>query len=51
MTNITRWTIFLIPINFTILMTTKTLKLVQSKQNTGLIIPMYIINLPLDTSM
>ncbi len=32
-------------------MTIETLKLMQSKQNNGLIIPMYSINIPMDLSI
>jgi hypothetical protein len=51
MTSITRWAIFLISLTLIILMTNETLKLVQSKWNIGPIIPMNIINIPIDPSI
>ncbi len=43
MTNITRWDIQNFSLKLIILMTNEALKLMWSKQNIGLIIPMYII--------
>jgi hypothetical protein len=51
MTNIARWAILLIPLKLIILVTNEALKLVKSKQNNGLIIPMYSINIPMDASI
>jgi hypothetical protein len=51
MTIIARWAIFLIPLKLIILMINEILKLMQSKQDNDLIIPMYIINIPIDFSM
>jgi hypothetical protein len=51
MTSIARWDIFLILLKLIILMTNEDLKLVQSKQDYGLIIPMYIINIFMDPSI
>jgi hypothetical protein len=51
MTNITRWSLFLIPLKLIILMTNEAFKLMQSKWNNGLIIPMYILNILMDTSI
>jgi len=48
MTSITRWVVFFISLKLIILMTNETLKLVQSKWDCGLIIPMYIINILMD---
>jgi hypothetical protein len=49
-TTIAKSTIFLISLKLIILMTNEALKLVQSKQNNGLIIPMYIINIFINPS-
>jgi len=51
MTSIAKWAIFLIPLKLIILMTNETLKLVQSKQDSGPIIPLYTINIPMDLSI
>jgi len=45
------WDILKFSFKLIILMTNETLKLVQSKQDSGLIIPMYIINIPMDPSV
>jgi len=51
MTSIARWALFLIPLKLVILMTNEALKLMQSKLNNGPIIPMYILNILMDTSI
>jgi hypothetical protein len=51
MTSIARWAIFLLSLKLIILMTNEALKLVQSKQDYGLIIPLYIINIFMDISI
>jgi hypothetical protein len=51
MTSITKWAIFFISLKLIILMTNEPLKLVQSKQDNGFIIPMHIINIPMDPSL
>jgi hypothetical protein len=51
MTSIAQWAIFLISLKLILLMTNEALKLVQSKQDYGLIIPMYIINIFMDPSI
>jgi hypothetical protein len=51
MRSMARCAIFLIPLKLIILMTNETLKLVQSKWDSGPIIPMYIINIPMDPSI
>jgi hypothetical protein len=51
MTSIAKWAVFLIPLKFIILMTNETLKLMQSKQDNGPIIPMYTINIFMDPSI
>jgi hypothetical protein len=43
MTSIARWAVFLISLKLIISMTNEALNLVDSKQDCGLIIPMYII--------
>ncbi len=42
---------FVISLKLIILMTNEALKLVESKQDNGLIIPMYIINILMDPSI
>ncbi len=49
--NIAKWVIFKFSLKLIILMTNEVLKLVQSKQDYGLIIPMYIINIFMDSSI
>jgi hypothetical protein len=51
MTSIAQWAIFLMSLKLILLMTNEALKLVQSKQDYGLIIPMYIINILMDPSI
>jgi hypothetical protein len=51
MTSIARWAIFLIPSKLIILMIDEALKLMQSKRGSGLIISMYMLNIPMDLSM
>jgi hypothetical protein len=51
MANIARWAIFLISLKMIILMTNEALKLVQSKEDYGFIILMYIINIFVDPSI
>jgi len=50
MASIARWAILKISLRLIILMTNEALKLMQSKWNYGLIIPMYIINILMDPS-
>jgi hypothetical protein len=51
MTSIAKWAILEIVLKLIILMTNEALKLVQSKQDFGPIIPMYIINIIMDYSI
>jgi tellurite resistance protein TehA-like permease len=51
MTNIARWVIFQILLFLKIVMTNETLKLVQSKQDSGLIMPMCSTNMLTDPSI
>jgi len=51
MTTMVRWAIFSISLNLIILMINEALKLVQSKQGCGPIIPMYIIHIFMDLSI
>jgi len=48
MTSIAKWAIFLISLKLITLMINEPLKLVQSKQDSGFIIPMYNINISMD---
>jgi hypothetical protein len=51
MTVIARWNILKIPLKLIILMTNETLKLVQSKWDSGPNVPIYIINIFMDPSI
>jgi len=51
MTSTIRWVIFFVSLKLIILMTNGALQLVQSKQDYGLIIPMYNINIFMDLSI
>jgi hypothetical protein len=51
MTSIVRWVKFKISLKFIILMINETFKLVQSKRDSGPILPMYIINIFMDPSI
>jgi hypothetical protein len=51
MKNIARWDIFKNSLKLIILLKNETLKLVESKRNSGLVIPMYIINIRMDPSI
>jgi hypothetical protein len=48
MTSIARWAILKIPLKLIILVTNEALKLMQSKQDYGPIIPTYTINILMD---
>jgi hypothetical protein len=51
MTNIAKWDILKFSLKLIILMTNEALKLMQSKQDYGLVILMYIINILMDLSI
>jgi hypothetical protein len=51
MKSIAKWAIFLISLKLIILMIDEPLKLLESKQDNGPIIPMYTINIPMDPSI